>query len=171
MPGAGSKGVFLFLLMSNGCVLGVTWNKTNKSLISHYLKSQLRSCHGVFTIYMPEFAKVKTERVSREETERLVRQQIGSLILIHAMTIHYDMKPFLYLCSLHNDNLLHCNPFIFYIWHVCVLCVISRVCSLCGATYRRILLTRSLKNKQKNTVDFRSGFSWAMAQSISDASK
>ncbi len=78
--------------------------------------------------------------------ELLVREQIGSLILIHAMTIHYDMQAFLYLCSLHNNNLLHCNPLIFNIWHVCVLlrvpvCVISRVYARCGPTYRRILLT------------------------------
>ncbi len=40
---------------------------------------------------------------------------------------------FLYLCSLHNNILLHCNPLIFYIWHVCVLLPDSH-----------FLLTRSL---------------------------
>ncbi len=37
------------------------------------------------------FQAQKTERVSREEMDLLVREQIGSLILIHAMTIHHDM--------------------------------------------------------------------------------
>ncbi len=54
-------------------------------------KSQLCSRHGRFAIYTAEFASAKTERVSREETELLVREQISSLILILAMTIHYDM--------------------------------------------------------------------------------
>ncbi len=52
---------------------------------------KLRLRHGRFAIYMPEFARAKTERVSREETELLVCKQIGILILINAMTIHYDM--------------------------------------------------------------------------------
>ncbi len=54
-------------------------------------KSQLHLHHGEFAIYTAEFASAKTERVSREETELLVRKQIGSLILIHAMAIYYDM--------------------------------------------------------------------------------
>ncbi len=54
-------------------------------------KSQLRSRHDGFAIYTVEFASTKTEHISREETELLMREQIGSLILIHAMTIHYDM--------------------------------------------------------------------------------
>ncbi len=44
---------------------------------------------------------------------------------------------------LHNNNILHCNPLFFYIWHVCVMlripvCVISRVYMRCGPAYRRI---------------------------------
>ncbi len=46
-------------------------------------KRQLHSRHGGFAIYTAEFAK--TECVSKEETELLVREQIDSLILIHAM--------------------------------------------------------------------------------------
>ncbi len=50
------------------------------------------SRHGGFTIYTAEFASAKTECVSKEEVScLLVSEQIGSLILIHAMTIHYDM--------------------------------------------------------------------------------
>ncbi len=45
--------------------------QTNQSLIFH-----LASCS-------------KTERISGEEP--LVHEQIGNLILIHAMTIHYDI--------------------------------------------------------------------------------
>ncbi len=43
------------------------------------------------SLYTAEFAGAKTERVSREETELFVREQIGRLIVIHAMTIHHDM--------------------------------------------------------------------------------
>ncbi len=122
-PGAWSKRAVPILLMSNGCVLGVTCNKPIRVSSPILFKSQLRSRHGGFAIYTAEFARAKTERVSREETELLVRQQIGRLILIHVMTIHYDMQAFLYLCSLHNNNLLYCNPFIFNIWHVYVISV------------------------------------------------
>ncbi len=52
---------------------------------------KLRLRHGRFAIYTAECARAKTERVSREEMELLVCKQIGSLILIHAVTIHYDM--------------------------------------------------------------------------------
>lgn len=134
-PGAMSKRVVPILLISNGCVLGVTCNKPIKVSTQIQIKSQLSLCHGRLAIYT-EFARVKTERVSKEETELLMREQIGSLILIHAMTIHY-MQAFLYLCSLHNNNLLYCNPLICNIWYVCVLlhipvCVISRVYACCG---------------------------------------
>ncbi len=50
----------------------------------------MHSRHGGFAIYMAEFAGAKTECVSREQTDLLMREQIGS-ILIHAITIHYDM--------------------------------------------------------------------------------
>ncbi len=90
-PGAWSKIVVPLLLMSNGCVLGITCNKPIRVSSPIPFKSQLRSRHGRFAIYKAEFASAKTERISREETELIVCEQIGSLILIHAMTIHYDM--------------------------------------------------------------------------------
>ncbi len=65
-------------------------NKPNRVSSHIPFKSQLHSRHGGFAIYMAS-AIEKTERVSREEMDLLVREQIGSLILIHAMTIHYDM--------------------------------------------------------------------------------
>ncbi len=37
------------------------------------------------------WTELKTERVSREQTDLPMHEQIDSLILIHAMTIHYDM--------------------------------------------------------------------------------
>jgi len=49
------------------------------------------------------------------------------------------IPPYVYV---HNTNLLHYNPFIFNIWQVCVVCVrvlvclISRVYTHCGPTYR-----------------------------------
>ncbi len=60
---------------------------------------------------------------------------------------------FLYLCSLHNNINLHCNPLFFIfgmIVHCCAsLCVISKVNARCGSAQRRIfLLTRSLINKK-----------------------
>ncbi len=87
--GRWSKGVVPILLISNGCVLGITCNKPIRvsSLIT--FKSQLHLRHGGFAIYMVEFASAKTERISREETHLLVREQIGRLILKYAMTIHY----------------------------------------------------------------------------------
>ncbi len=45
---------------------------------------------------------------------------------------------FLYLCSLHNNILLHCNPLIFNIWHVCVLLRIP----VCNKQSERALWTR-----------------------------
>ncbi len=77
--------------MSNGCVLGITCNKPIRVSYPIPFKSLLRSRHGGFAIYMVEFASAKTERISREETEMLVREQIGSLILKLSITIHYDM--------------------------------------------------------------------------------
>jgi len=72
-------------------------------------------------------------------------------------------------------DILHCYSFIFDIWHVCVLritvCVISRVSVCCGPTYRLILLMHPLNNKEYCTIDFRPGFCWSIAQSISVASK
>ncbi len=71
---------------------------------------------------------------------------------------------------------MHCNPFIFNIWHDCVLlcvhvCVLIRVYMRCTPTYRHILLTCPL-NKSKSTVpltlEFRLGFSLSMAQSFAE---
>ncbi len=39
---------------------------------------------------------------------------------LYKCIIHSCMT-FLYLCSLHNNIILHCNPFLLNIWHVCVL--------------------------------------------------
>ncbi len=70
---------------------------------------------------------------------------------------------FLYLCSLHNNIILHCNPLIFYIWHVCVLLRLP-VCNkqseraLWTRPEAHFLLTRSLNNKKNNNncaIDFR----------------
>ncbi len=73
--------------MSNGCVLGITCNKPIRVSSPIPFKSQLRSRHGGFAIYMEDFPSAKTERISREETELLVHEQIDSLILIHALSI------------------------------------------------------------------------------------
>ncbi len=123
-PSTWSKRVVPILLMSNGCVLDIACNKPIRVSSPFPFKSQLLLRHGEFDIYMAKFASAKTEGVSREETDLLVRKQIGRLILIHAMTIHYDMQAFLYLCSLHNNNLLHCNPLIFNI----LACLCAAAC-------------------------------------------
>ncbi len=75
--------------MSNGCVLGISYNKPIRVLSPIPFKSHLGSRHGGFTIYTAEFASTKTEVVSREETDLLVHEQIGSLNL------------FFFLCVLH----------------------------------------------------------------------
>ncbi len=72
VPGVWSKRVVPIFLMSNGCV----WVPIRVSSPIPF-KSQLCSRHGRFTIYTPEFASAKTERISREEMELLVREQIG----------------------------------------------------------------------------------------------
>ncbi len=86
---------------------------------------------------------------------------------------------FLYLCSLHNNIVLYCNPLNFNIWHVCVLLRIP-VCNKQseGTLWTRpeahFLLTRSLNDKiniAPLTLDFRPGLSWSMAQSIFSSSK
>ena len=77
--------------MSNGCFLGVMCNKPIRVSSSIPFKSQLRSCHDGFAIYTAEFGKRKDRTRLRDEMELLVCEQIDSLILIHAMTIHYDM--------------------------------------------------------------------------------
>ncbi len=137
--------------MSNGCVLGATCNKPIRVSSPIPFKSQLRSQHGRFAIYAAEFAGTKTERFSREETYLLVCEQT-----IYG-TCRIPPKP---PKIKHNNNLLHCNPFIFNICHVCVLlripmCITSRVYIRCVPTYRRILLTRPLNSKKKYcTIDF-----------------
>ncbi len=70
--------------MSNGCVLGKTCNKPIRVSSTIPFKSQLHSRNAIYTTKF-------TERISREEAELLVREQIGNLIMIQAMTIHYDM--------------------------------------------------------------------------------
>ncbi len=79
----------------------------------------------------------------------LVRKQIGRLILIHAMTIH-DMQAFLYLCSIHNNNILHCNPLFFYIWHVCVMLRFP----VCGAVYFHFPQNGNAPTMRLNTPHF-----------------
>ncbi len=64
---------------------------------------------SLFTWRNLQEQRLKESPLSREETELLMRYQIGSLILIYAMNIHYDRQAILYLCTLHNNNLLHCN--------------------------------------------------------------
>ncbi len=90
-PSAWSKIVVPIISMSKGGVLGITCNKAIRVSSPIPFKSQLCSHHRGFAIYTAEFASAKTEPVSREETDLLMREQIGSLILMHAMTIHYDM--------------------------------------------------------------------------------
>ncbi len=74
-----------------GVFWGVTCNKPIRVSSPYPYKSQLRLYHGRFAIYKAEFARAKTKCFFREETDLLGR-----------------------------DNLLH-DPFIFNIWHVCVL--------------------------------------------------
>ncbi len=95
----------------------------------------------------PSGTELKTERVSREQQILPMHEQIDSLILIHAMTIHYDMYDILYLCSLHNNIILHCNPLIFYICYVCVLPAYPCVC--CGPPEVHFILKRSLNKIKK----------------------
>ncbi len=73
---------------------------------------------------------------------------------------------FLYLCSQHNNILLHCNPLSFNIWHVCVLLRIP----VCNKKIEHALwthpethfpLTRSLNNKQNIAPLTRIGLSWS----------
>ena len=74
----------------------------------------------------------------------LARKQIWSCMRLK-QTIYGTSRipPKHFYLYAHNNNLLHCNPFIFNIWHVCVT---SRVYVRCAPAYRRIL-TRSLNNK------------------------
>ncbi len=47
-----------------------------------------------------------------------------------------------------------------------VVLPVDKVYACCGPAYRRILLTRSLRNENKHcAIDFRAGFSWSIAQS------
>ena len=116
--------------MSNG-VLGVMCNKPIRVSSPIPFKSQLRSRPGGFAIYMEEFASGKTEHGSREETDLVVREVKAREQTNYGAS---RIPPYLYV---HNNNLLHCNPFILNIWHVCVLlcipvCLISRVYALVG---------------------------------------
>ncbi len=63
----GPKSVVPILLMSHGGLLGVTCNKPIRVSSPIPFKSQLLLHYGGFTIYMAEFARAKTEHVSREE--------------------------------------------------------------------------------------------------------
>ncbi len=45
-------------------------------------ENQLRLHHGGFTIYMAEFARAKTERISGEETDLLVHEVKAYTIII-----------------------------------------------------------------------------------------
>ncbi len=90
-PEAWSKRIVPILLISHGCVLGIMCNKSIRVSSPIPFKSQLCLHHGGFAIYMAEFAIAKTEHVSRVETDLLM----------------CEVK------SVHNNNLLHCNPFIF----------------------------------------------------------
>ena len=72
----------------------------------------MRTRHGRFTIYMTEFDSGKTEAVSRAQTELLVCE-----VKVRKQTIYGTSRILPYLYG-HNNNLLHCYPFILNIWHV-----------------------------------------------------
>ncbi len=76
---------------------------------------------------------------SREQTDLLMREQIGRLILIHAMTIHYDVYDIFY----NNTILFYTVIFQFLRFGMLVcyctsLCVISKVNAHCGPAQRHI---------------------------------
>ncbi|MGL5902340.1 MAG: hypothetical protein ACRCZO_06585, partial [Cetobacterium sp.] len=132
-------------------------------------KSQLHSHHGGFAIYMAEFASGKTERFSIEETDLLERE-----VKVRKQTIYEKSRipPKHFCLYAHNNNLLHCNPFIFNIWHVCVLlrppvCVISRKSQLTqnsnevhshvlrsrgGTKYRNGDISSSFSERKENRI-------------------
>ncbi len=70
--------------------LGITCNKPIRVSSPIPFKNQLRSRHGGLAIHSIEFASAKTECL-REQMDLIVHEKIGSLILMHAMTIQYDM--------------------------------------------------------------------------------
>ncbi len=83
---------------------------------------------------------------------------------------------FLYLCSLHNNIILHCNNILL---HVCVLLRVpvwnkQSERALWIRPEAHFLLTGSLNNKKNIaplTLDYRPGLSWSIAQSIFSSSK
>ncbi len=81
VPGAWSKRVEPIFLMSHGCVLDITCNKPIRVSNPIPFKRQLCLHHGGFAIYMAEFAREKTERFSREETD-LLKQEVKVYIII-----------------------------------------------------------------------------------------
>ncbi len=101
------------------------------------------------------------------------------VFLISPCCVHRNrlsIMTFLYLCSLLNNILSHCNPLIFNIWHVvcCSVCNKQSECASWTRPEEHFLLTHSLNNKTNIaplTLDFRPGLSWSMAQSIFSSSK
>ncbi len=121
--GAWSKRVVPIFLMSHGCVLGITSNKPIRVSSPIPFKSQLRSRHGGFAIYATEFARAKTERVSREETELLVRKvKVYTIIIFYIVILSFLIFGIFVCCcvslcvirvyarfalAVHNTNVLH----------------------------------------------------------------
>ncbi len=140
-PGAWSKRVVPILLLSHGCI----WAK---HAINHksgpHLPFPLRaSCARIVvdSLFISWWNLQEQRLNASPERKRIWCMQWRSIMTCR----HF----YLYV---HKNNLLHCNPFSFNIWHVCVLlrvsvCVISRVYRRCAPAYRSILLTCSLNKK------------------------
>ncbi len=113
-PGAWSKWVLPILLMSNRCFLGVTCNKPIRVSSPIPFQSELRLLRGGLLRHTDWTRLQRANRSAHAQANRCQFWYKRWPSNMTCMTI-------LYLCSLHNNIILHCIPFIFYIWHVCVL--------------------------------------------------
>ncbi len=81
------------------------------------------------SLFIRQNLQEQTERLFREETHLLFK------VKVHEQTI-YGTSLYLYV---NNEDLLHSNPFIFNIWHVCV--VLHNKQSVCNKQSIRVLCT------------------------------
>ncbi len=147
--------------MSNGCLLGVTWNKPIRASSPIPFKSKLLSLWDGFAIW--RYFKARRLNASPESKRMLMREHIGCNLIPQCYPFKTCMS-FLYLCSLHN-----------ILFYTVILYFFTFGIPVCNKQSERVLWTRpdayflltfSLNNNIYIycAIDFRLGLSWYMAQ-------
>ncbi len=101
------KAQVIILIMNHGCVLDVTCNKPIRVSSPIAFKIQLCLHYSRFAMYTAEFARAKTDCVSREEMDLLVHEVNVYTIIIFYMLILLFLLFGMFVCCC--ESLCVCN--------------------------------------------------------------